>query len=97
MMSKKVLASQIYYVDDDGNPVLCDVVYFDGLNVQHKVIQDTRYADAIEADMLNGYQCEFGLMNVENPIEFVKNLSKKYFGSYFYARAAEMLNLDELK
>jgi hypothetical protein len=96
-MSKKVLATRFYYVDDDANSILCDVVYSDGQQVQHKVIEDTRYADVIDEDIKYGYQCEIGLMSVERPNEFVENFKKKYFGSFFYAVKAEMLNLDELK
>jgi hypothetical protein len=53
-MSKKVLATRFYYVDDDANSILCDVVYSDGQQVQHKVIEDTRYADVIDEDIKYG-------------------------------------------
>lgn len=96
-MSNKVLATRFYYVDDEANSILCDVVYFDGKQVQHKVVEDTRYADAIEEDLKYGYKCETGLMGTDKPQDFVENFKKKYFGSYFYAVTAEMLNLDDLK
>ena len=96
-MSNKVLATKFFYLDDEANSILCDVVYFDGLQVVHKVVQDTRYADTIADDIKNGYQCDVGLMQASSPVVFIENFRKKYFGTYFYAVAAEMLNLDEIK
>lgn len=96
-MSNSVLATRFYYIDDEANSILCDVVYVDGMKVKHKVVEDTRFADSIEEDIKNGYQCEIGLMSVDQPKDFVENFKKKYFGSFFYAVPAEMLNLDELK
>ena len=96
-MTRKVLATKFYYLDDQANSILCDVVYFDGSQVQHKIIEDTRYSDAIAEDIKSGYQCEVGLMTVKQPQEFIANFKKKYFGSYFYAATAETINLDDLK
>lgn len=96
-MNQKLLTTRFFYLDDDANSVLCDLIYTDGQNVFHKVIKQTRYAMVLEEDIEFGYDVGTGMNSIQQPKEFVENFHKKYFGTYFYASVAEMLNPDEFK
>lgn len=95
-MADKFLTTRFYYLDDDANSILCDAVYFDGTSILHKIIRPSRYSAEIKSDIEYGYNTEDGLMTTSSPQQFLENFKKKYYGTYFYASSAEMLNLSEL-